>query len=253
VLRYHRYTTVEAHAIAQKDLILSSLLILAAGLFAATPGMAQTDVDRALSIAGALPRVKVTLFQTTEVGFVAGSTGSGPLDGYGKIRRTEDGTTTWTDVYTGTANGTIHALVFRGETTGLASEIGDGTCNVLRTADGGISWSTVHQTTTATEVVLGFSMPSDTTTLALTARSLGISTNNGATWTWVSTVPWSTGPAAYDIAFSSATHGTVLAREGSTEAVYRSTDGGATWFVSAPAPMDQLRSRIKAMPTVGGF
>lgn len=215
--------------------------------------MAQTDVDRALSIAGALPRVKGTLFQTTEVGFVAGSTGSGPLDGYGKIRRTEDGTATWTDVYTGTANGTIHALVFRGETTGLASEIGDGTCNVLRTADGGISWSTIHQTTTATEVVLGFSMPSDTTTLALTARGLGISTNNGATWTWVSTVPWSTGPAAYDIAFSSATHGTVLAREGSTEAVYRTTDGGATWFVSTPAPMDQLRSRIKAMPTVGGF
>jgi len=229
------------------------LAMLAGYMLTAAPSLAQTDVDRALSIAGALPKIQVTLFLSTEVGFVAGTTGGGPIDGFGKIRRTEDGTATWTDVYTGTANGSIRSVVFRGTEIGLASEVGDGTCTVLRTSNGGTSWSVAHQTSAAAELVRGFSVPSDTNALALTAHGLGISTNNGATWTWVSTVPWSTGPAAYDIAFSSATHGTVLAREGSTEAVYRTTDGGATWFVSVPAPMDQLRARIKAMPSVGGF
>ena len=115
-------------------------------------------------------------------------------------------------------------------TVGIA--IGDaGT--VIKTTDGGATWST--KTSGTTEGLYGIVMASSSVGWAVGNDGTVIKTANGGT-TWSSFAPAS----AYDFRAVDATSTSVVWIVGRTGAIYRSTTGGLTWTDLTYSPLSQI-------------
>lgn len=177
----------------------------------------------------------------------------------GGVWKTTDGGTSWsalTDTQCSLAMGGLAIdpvdpnIIYAG--TGEQHFSGDSYygCGVLRSIDGGATWTQFGGSTFDTNfggarisrmVVDPRTAGSTTNTTVLAASDFGLyrSTNSGASWTQVLS------NTATDIVVDASTDPTTMyAGLSSTGGVQKSTDGGATWTCLPPSP-----SRAAGMPT----
>ncbi len=147
------------------------------------------------------------------------------------IRRTSDRGQTWSQVYANTAGQVFHAVAFVPSTgtatTGVAVGTAAGGGLMLRTTDGGLSWSPVAIGTVPRLSAVSFSRTNPGLGLAGGInRTLLRTTDGGASWMPVTISALGTNDAIQAIGFSPTGAVVMIAADGG---LYRSTDAGLTW------------------------
>jgi len=150
----------------------------------------------------------------------------------GGVSKSTDGGASWSSVNIGLTNLGVYALALSpGYATDhtLFAGTGDG---VYKSTDGGASWSATGLAY-AQVLALSPSYASDHTLFAGTGGGVFKSTNSGASWSTVNTgLPTDMYVEALALSPGYATDRTLFAGTGNstqTGAVFRSTDGGASW------------------------
>ena len=177
--------------------------------------LSTADGGRTWSRKTAIPGAGSQSLRPVDVAFLAPGTGVA-LTLSGRIYRTTDGASSWSLVHEG--SGGLNGLHFASALVGYAV----GTVGVvLRTADGGLTWSSLGQTG-----VVGLRRIRCATPLAClvtTGNQTILRTVDGGT-TWAAITPSSQRILA--AAFSSSTHAVAAGEAGAT---VLSDDAGATW------------------------
>lgn len=155
----------------------------------------------------------------------------------GFIWRTSDGGNSWRSTNLSSTITAADGLLFFDASTGICiGRPSSGTWRLVRTTDGGATWSAASlPSPLASERTLHHAIAAlgDTVWIGTTAGRILRSTNRGAVWTTITAATTDRTIAA--VAFSSGQLGYCLVRptaqqSNPTIAVYRSTDGGATWY-----------------------
>ena len=129
--------------------------------------------------------------------------------------------------------------------TGRFSNIGragGGTgAGILRTTDGGTTWTPLGQAALAGTNISGVTARGSTIVVSDTLGGIWRSTDTGVIWTQISGLPGSGLPAggAFDLAGVPGAQATLYANAGNS-GVFRSTDTGATWALVSNAAMNAL-------------
>lgn len=165
-------------------------------------------------------------------GFAAGD--------FGTLLRTDDRGRNWTGVFTGTT-GTIDHISIADENTVVA---GSG-CVLRRSDDGGATWRALA--TACDSPIESLSFPSAQTGYLLLADGAVLkTTDGGATFAPSAPVVATAGTSATDIFFTDDNTGFAVTRD----AVYRTSDGGNTWFQRTTSDQD-LHGVYFPTPSVG--
>ena len=128
---------------------------------------------------------------------------------------------------------------------GRFSNIGGGAggtgAGILRTTDGGTTWTPLGQAALAGTNISGVAARGSTIVVSDTLGGVWRSTDTGVTWTRISALPGSGLPAggAFDLAGVPGAQATLYANAGNN-GVFRSTDTGATWALVSNAAMNAL-------------
>jgi photosystem II stability/assembly factor-like uncharacterized protein len=151
------------------------------------------------------------------------------------IYRTTNGGTLWTQVYT-LAGGFIDGIIMTSATNGYA--VGDpvpnpgGNWTLLRTTDGGATWTALTPVLPQVSTEAGwnnsFQIIGNTMWFGTNLSKVYRSTNLGSAWTSSATPSLN----SYSLWFNNATTGML---GGAAGAVNKSTDGGATWTAATAA------------------
>lgn len=137
----------------------------------------------------------------------------------GRIYRSDDGGTAWTEQPSGTDVSLFRVQFVNANTGWIVGALG----KLLKTTNGGSTWTAVNSGTS--ETLRGVSMVNATTGWVVGDADVVLKTTDGGT-TWTSqptgmAMPW------WSVSFISGTNGWL----GGGGAVARTTDGGATWTV----------------------
>jgi photosystem II stability/assembly factor-like uncharacterized protein len=162
-------------------------------------------------------------------GFAAGE--------FGTLLRTDDRGRSWTGIPTGTTAAITHISI-ADDTTVV---VGSG-CVLRRSDDGGMSFSAIPVSCKPGIASLAF--PSaQTGYLLLADGSVSKTVDGGVTWTAGGAIPGTeaagvTGPSdsPTDVFFTDDNTGFAVTRGASGGAVYRTSDGGSTWFQRTTSP-----------------
>jgi photosystem II stability/assembly factor-like uncharacterized protein len=174
------------------------------------------------------PGVRAMQFADAMAGVVATA--------YGKIYQTRDGGGTWALRYTNPSAGQPwRQVLFTDASVGYAVG-GSVAClgpncaaprgRIVKTTDGGATWTSILQTSDAEIVSIAATGAGSLFAVANTATArILCSTDAGSTWTTVATQPFQLTKIAFDrtLGFCASAAGKIV----------RSTDSGATWAVAA--------------------
>jgi photosystem II stability/assembly factor-like uncharacterized protein len=170
-------------------------------------------------------------------GFAAGD--------FGTLLRTDDRGRTWTGIPTGTTATLSHISVVDPSVAVIVSD-----CTVLRTDDGGSMFKrlALSPDTGCDEGTVALSFPSANVGYVLLAsRTVLQTTDAGATFAEHGSLPADT---PTDIHFTDDNTGFAVTRGSTGGHVYRTTDGGATWFERTTSPQG-LNGLYFPDPSVG--
>jgi len=145
----------------------------------------------------------------------------------GRIYKSTDGGSTWTQVHTISGNPAINDITFINSTTGFAvtAQISNQSY-ILKTTNGGVNWNVVH--TSGNQNISSISMGSSTTGYAVSTSAIQYKTTDGGN-TWVeTTIPSMNG--CWEMHFVSPTTGYLSGLSGFSRVLKKTTNGGTTWI-----------------------
>ena len=180
-------------------------------------------------------------------------------NGAGKLFRTTDGGETWTSEDMTAHTAMILDIHFVSEQVGFIAGASDGDVQVskaviLRTGDGGRSWTRVYEGTRPWELTWKMAWPSSQVGYvtvqsynpdpAASQRFVAKTTDGGLTWTEHPFVD-NAAVREFGVGFISETRGWVGAVPGG----YETTDGGASW---SPVAMGMAVNKVRIVPLPSG-
>lgn len=143
----------------------------------------------------------------------------------------------WVQVRAPQSSPFCHAISFADQFNGIV--VGDSGL-VIRTTDGGDTWTRVNSGTTQDLLCLSYESP-DIAWAGGAGATLGKTTNGGATWTW-STLGTDTTDAFLSMSFHLSQSGWIGDNRGR---LYHTTDGGSIW-TPQPTGITQAISALQA-------
>lgn len=183
---------------------------------------------------------------------------AGRVGGPAYVLRSLDGGATWTTLDLNADAAMILDIKFFDEMNGLVFASSDASVErahalILRTVDGGRSWSRAYESTRPMELIWKASFPTRDVGYATIMsydtdhpeRFVAKTTDGGVTWT---ELPLTSDAQAieFGIGFASPQLGWV----GTGPRGYQTTDGGATW---TPVELGQATNKIRIVPAGAGF
>jgi photosystem II stability/assembly factor-like uncharacterized protein len=156
-------------------------------------------------------------FTTANIGYACGS-----CDSFGKIFKTIDGGINWTQQWSdlNTTYHSLYAITFTDLNTGYA--VGDHEF-ILKTTDGGITWSVSYNGATWNSLTSVFFVDADTGYAAGMLGTLLKTMDGGVTWTYLNPNILAN---LYSVFFTDANTGYIVGEGG---LILKTLDGGAVW------------------------